>query len=209
MPDIGNNHQTELMPDKKAVPRIPLSRLQLRATTIHLQPARLTDAEGLYRQIRTTTNPYTIGIPYPYPRNAMTAFLKSAIKAMKAGQRYLFVIRRFDSDEPLGVVDLINVRLHPRLRSAEIAYWLGKRYWNQGIMTQAVKAVLRFAFETLKLHRVYVNHLEGNDASRRVIEKCWFRREGVDREFAQVGKKWVNLIRYGLLAQEYAAIMNK
>jgi RimJ/RimL family protein N-acetyltransferase len=180
-------------------------RLELRGPGVYLLPVTLRDADSLYRHIRDKAiAEWTAGIPYPYPRAAMTQFLRRAIRMMRAGERFVFAIRRYDDEEPVGVVDLHNLNLE--LRSAEIGYWLGRAFWNRGIMTQAVKLLLGFAFDRLKLHRVLVRHFEGNEASRRVIEKCWFRREGLEREVLHRRGRWHDLIRYGLLEQEYRAI---
>lgn len=178
--------------------------LELRGKGIYLRPAALTDAAGLYRHINDeAVAHYTVNIPHPYPRTGMTEFLKTSLKAMKAGRRHLFTIRRYDDDEPIGAIDLTLSRSLP---CAELGYWLARKYWGQGIMTQAVKLVLPFAFDTLKLHRLTVSHLAGNHPSRRVIEKCWFRREGADRELVCKNGKWLDAIRYGLLDHEYRRI---
>lgn len=63
----------------------------------------------------------------------------------------------------------------------ELGYVLSKDYWGQGLMTEAVKEVLRFAFEKLGLNLVTVYHYPYNDRSRRVIEKAGFTYEGTLR----------------------------
>jgi RimJ/RimL family protein N-acetyltransferase len=184
-----------------------LAKLELRGRGIVLRPVKLSDGKGLLPHVRDKEISRFTGIPHPYRREYMTEFLTRVVKEMKAGRRFVFVIRRYDSEEPLGVIDLMP--RYPQWRRLELGYWLGRRFWNQGIMTQAVKLVLQFAFETLKLHRVDVGHFDSNEASRRVIEKCWFRREGVSREGAFAGGRWYNLVDYGLLEQEYRAVIKK
>ena len=75
-------------------------------------------------------------------------------------------------------------------------------------MTQAVKLVIAYGFDTMKLHRLSVGHLEPNEASRRVIEKCWFRREGMSREVLFQGGKWLSLVNNGLLEPEHRRLRN-
>ena len=58
---------------------------------------------------------------------------------------------------------------------AELGYWLGRPFWDQGIMSEAAKAILRHAFEILELARVWAGYYDGNERSRRVLEKCGFR----------------------------------
>jgi len=59
-------------------------------------------------------------------------------------------------------------------RGREIGYVLSKDYWGQGLMPEAVRAVIRWLFDEVKLDFITVGHFTGNDRSRRVIEKCGF-----------------------------------
>ena len=59
-------------------------------------------------------------------------------------------------------------------RCKEIGYVLSKAYWGKGLMPEAVGEVIRYCFEELGAEVLTVGHFEGNDHSRRVIEKCGF-----------------------------------
>ena len=77
----------------------------------------------------------------------------------------------------LGIEEY-NEALYPELRSLrgrEIGYVLSKNYWGQGIMTEAVTAVIRYLFEAVGLDFIIAGHFVRNDRSRRVIEKSGFR----------------------------------
>ena len=60
-------------------------------------------------------------------------------------------------------------------RGREIGYVLSKAYWGQGLMPEAVQAVIRWLFDVEKLDFVMVAHFVWNEQSRRVIEKCGFQ----------------------------------
>ena len=60
-------------------------------------------------------------------------------------------------------------------RGREIGYVLSKDYWGRGLMPEAVKAVIRWLFDDVKLDFIIVGHFPHNDRSRRVIEKCGFQ----------------------------------
>ncbi len=62
-------------------------------------------------------------------------------------------------------------------KSAEIGYWLGEPYWNQGIASAAVKAFTEYAFNSFDLSRIYAGIIEWNKASARVLEKSGFTFE--------------------------------
>lgn len=172
-----------------------------------LRPVRKSDGDALYRHIRDPEIARWIwALPQPYRRKDMDAYLKLVAKYTKAGLWHHLAIRRLDSDEPIGVVGLH--RHSAGAPVAEIGYWLARPHWGQGIMTQAVKLVVGYAFDKLRLHRLSINHLEPNDASRRVIEKCWFRREGMSREVLFQDGKWLSMVNYGLLEPEFRRLHN-
>ncbi len=68
---------------------------------------------------------------------------------------------------------------------AEVGYSLNRAWWNRGVTTEAMQAVLREAFESLGVNRVEAMHFPENPASGRVMEKCGTRHEGRLR-----GKIW-------------------
>jgi len=172
-----------------------------------LRPIQASDAEPLYQLIKDKAIAQFVALPQPYRRKDMTEFLRKTAKTRKEGSYYLFAIRLYNRPEPIGAIDIHG--LGPKSSSCSLGFWLGKPYWNQGIMTQAVKLVIQFCFDRLKLHRVNITHSEGNDGSRRVIEKCWFRREGMSREAMLLHGKWHDVVNYGLLEQEYRQIRDR
>lgn len=82
--------------------------------------------------------------------------------------------------------------------SAEIGYVLHPRYWNLGIATEAVCAVLRYGFETLGLNRIEARYMKDNMASRRVMEKCGMTFEGIQRSAMLIKGKYEDI---GLFAK--------
>lgn len=95
----------------------------------------------------------------------------------------------------IGHVELKLIFQH----SAEIGYWLGRPYWNQGYATEAVQQMLNFAFVNLELKRVQAYVLEGNSTSVRVLEKCGFKYEGYLRKSHTQGNKFVNSLLYAIV----------
>lgn len=64
----------------------------------------------------------------------------------------------------------------------EMGYWLGKPFWGQGFMPEAVKEMLRHAFEDLEMQKVWIGYYDGNTKSKRVQEKCGFRYQWKSEE---------------------------
>ena len=71
----------------------------------------------------------------------------------------------------------------------EIGYWIGVPFWGQGLIPEAVKEVIRYAFEERQLETLWCGCFEGNDQSRRVQEKCGFKyhHTNKDAEWSKMG----------------------
>jgi ribosomal-protein-alanine N-acetyltransferase len=85
----------------------------------------------------------------------------------------------------------------------EIAYALSHDYWGQGLMPEAVRAVLAFGFETLRLNRIEARCEVENIASERVMQKVGMQLEGVLRQHAQVLGAYRDLKLYSILRDEW------
>jgi ribosomal-protein-alanine N-acetyltransferase len=87
---------------------------------------------------------------------------------------------------------------------ASIGYELARPYWRQGIMTEALAAIIGFGFRDIGLNRIQAVLMPGNVASERLLEKLGFQREGVLRQYENWGEKGhVDLLMFALLRQEY------
>ncbi|HEY3558716.1 MAG TPA: GNAT family N-acetyltransferase [Kribbella sp.] len=94
-------------------------------------------------------------------------------------------------------------RWNPEYRSAALGYCFTEASWGHGYATEAARAVLQWAFDTLDLNRVQAEADTRNIASARVLEKLGFRHEGTLREDCivngDISDSWV----YGLLRREW------
>lgn len=85
-------------------------------------------------------------------------------------------------------------------QSAEIGFWLGEAHWGRGIMTEAVAAVTRHAFDARGFVRVFAEVFAWNRASMRVLEKTGFTREGVLRCSATKAGQVIDQVVYAAVA---------
>ena len=90
--------------------------------------------------------------------------------------------------------------------SAEVGYSLSRAYWNQGLMTEALGAVLEYAFGTLHLHRVEAQHEVSNPASGKVMRKCGMRHEGTLRGRLYNKGRYVDVELYAILREDFHAL---
>ncbi len=77
------------------------------------------------------------------------------------------------SDEPVGSIGISPGRQEAERGEYEIGYWIGRPFWGQGYVPEAVRALMSLYF-SFGAGRIWCAHAEGNDKSRRVIEKCGF-----------------------------------
>jgi len=87
--------------------------------------------------------------------------------------------------------------------SAQIGYVLNKNYWGLGIAAEAVKMVMAYGFGDLSLNRIEARYMIENDASRKVMERCFMKPEGVLRSFVYCKHKYRDIGVYSILSDEY------
>ena len=102
------------------------------------------------------------------------------VKAYENGEYFNWAIALKDSGRVIGNIAVVN--LNESADAAEIGYCLGRAYWNRGIMTEALKVVTCYLFDTVGLNRVAACHDANNPASGRVMEKAGMKTEGILRQ---------------------------
>ena len=111
------------------------------------------------------------GLPYPYTEQDAEAYIKSMLSADK-DSTYAFAITLDDKAiGSIGVFQQDNIHF----RTAEMGYYIGEPYWGHGYMPEAVKEVMRYAFEELKVPVIYCGHAKANINSSRLQDKCGFK----------------------------------
>ncbi|MBE6638548.1 MAG: GNAT family N-acetyltransferase [Ruminococcaceae bacterium] len=121
----------------------------------------------------------------PHPDLAYTVkYLKYVQGEYKKGRFFDWAIILAETERMIGTVgftelDRVNM-------TAEIGYVVNPDYHGMGIATEAVSAVIGYAFCELKIERVEARYMVGNTASLRVMEKCGMKKEGILRSLMEV-----------------------
>ncbi len=132
-----------------------------------LRPWSDDDAPALYRY---ASDP-AVGSPAGWPAHTSVDESLGIIRTVfSAPEIYAVVLR--DTAEPIGCCGLADIND----AEAELGYWIARPYWGRGLMTEAATALIRHAFQLLRLRSIRCSHYAENDRSRRVIEKCGFGR---------------------------------
>jgi len=121
-------------------------------------------------------------------------------RAVVGGSSTWAIVERA-SGKVIGSIRMGEV--HPVHARADVGYSLGRPYWNRGLTTEAVRAVLHFGFEEVGLNRIYaVCHVD-NAASERVMQKVGMRYEGTQREVARVKGGYEDRKLYAILRRDW------
>jgi RimJ/RimL family protein N-acetyltransferase len=144
----------------------------------------------------------TAAIPHPYPDGAAEAWITSHPGRFARGESATFAITRREDDVLVGAIGL---EINAELQRAELGYWIGKPYWNLGYCTEAARAILRFAFESLGLRRVFAFHFGRNPTSGRVMQKVGMQHEGTFRKHTVKWGEVDDMEVYGILRDEWQA----
>lgn len=120
-----------------------------------------------------------------YQRQAISKQLADRLE----DRMYSYVICLKEDHRIIGGVGLSFVNRGP-LQSCMIGFVLDQAYNGKGYMTEAVKQVVRHAFEELKFHRIYGEASPRNPGSIRVLEKAGFHKEGIARSNVKINGKW-------------------
>ncbi len=167
-----------------------------------LRPYRLEDAAELQRLIgeRDVVSTMT-NVPYPYEDGTAEEWIGGRRESFEKGKTVDFAITHRQEGFLIGGASLVDID-QPSER-AEIAYWIGKPYWRKGYGTEAAKAIVKYGFETLGLHRINGRHFKRNPASGRILEKIGMKHEGCQRQAYKKWGKFEDWELYGILRSEY------
>ncbi|MCP5099006.1 MAG: GNAT family N-acetyltransferase [Chloroflexi bacterium] len=127
--------------------------------------------------------------------------LKSAEDGYANNSGIRFGLELKETDQLLGTCSLFN--FHHTSRRAEIGYILGRPYWGNGFMHEALVAIVDYAFNQLDLHRLEADIDPRNNASRQSLLRLGFLKEGLLRERWIVNGEVSDSELYGLLRSEW------
>lgn len=156
-------------------------RLELSQCTVRLM--QLTDAPSLARHGNNPNVSDNNNLPSPMTLDAAEAWIQARLDQ---SSRLLCAIEA--QGEAIGAIALI-FQPEQKRHSAEIGFWLGEKYWNRGIATEAVQAFTEYGFTEHGLSRIYAHVFAWNLASMRVLEKCGYQQEGWLRQECDQGRE--------------------
>ncbi len=165
-----------------------------------LRPLRMQDAADLYAYARDPeVSRHVLWDTHKTLRDSRQ-FLKAAIRQYRRGLPGSFAITLKPSGRMIGTIGFMWVNIDHK--SAEVGYSLNRDFWNQGLMTEALRAVIAFGFDELCLNRIEAQHETDNPASGRVMIHTGMQYEGTMRQRLMNKGRYVDVRQYAILRSD-------
>lgn len=173
---------------------------EIRTSRLWLRRYRMQDANDIFTNYATDerVTKYLSWKPYAQIEQ-LQEFIASRISEY-ASNVYNWVI--VYENQVIGSIS--TVRIDEKNESCEVGYCIGYEFWNMGITTEALSAVIHYLFAEVGFHRIIAKHDSENEASGKVIEKCKMTYEGRLREhYLRHDGSFSDSLLYSILKDEY------
>ncbi len=145
----------------------------LQTERLILRPWEEADAEALYKYAK---NPNVGPIAGWMPHTSVENSREIIQNVLSAPETYAVVLK--GESEPVGSIGLMvgkrsNIEIADN--EGEIGYWIGEPYWGRGLIPEAARELIRYAFEEIGLDNLWCGYFDGNEKSKRAQEKCGFK----------------------------------
>jgi ribosomal-protein-alanine N-acetyltransferase len=182
----------------EAIPAVSGGGVSLRAP----QGSDFAEWASLRESLRVFLVPWEpVWPPDDLTRSAFRRRLKRYAEDQRGDLAYAFLIFRSEDNGMVGGLTLANIR-RGVAQAGSIGYWIGAPFARKGYMTAAVRALIPYAFGTLRLHRLEAACIPGNTASVRLLEKTGFVREGYARSYLCINGTWQDHLLYARLKDD-------
>ena len=142
--------------------------------------------------------------PWVTPASTAEAYARYLQNCRRASMS-AFVICLVEDRRIIGVCNLSQI-FRGNLQQAFLGYWVGAAFSGRGYMTDALRLVLRYAFENLKLHRIEANIQPENGDSKRLVTRVGFRLEGFSPRYLKVVGRWRDHERWAICREDWAGV---
>lgn len=190
----------------RVMPRLADLDLVLATPRLRLRPITEHDVDALWPHVTDPDVSRWMSWSPHTDKTETLAYIRAEARAVADNTGVVWVICA--ADQLVGTIALRRIQWQLRswrIERADLGYWLAPSQWSRGLTTEAGRAVVRFGFATLGLHKITCGCLADNVGSRRVIEKLGFRFVGVHQAEALVEGHWRDHLQYELLAASWRA----
>ena len=183
-----------------------LSKKKLTGERVFLRPPKRRDALK-WQKLRMSSKSFLVPWEPSWDassctRRAYLRYFKNSNYLANMDRAYSFLIFKTEDNTLLGGINIGNVRRGVS-QSASLGYWIGEKHSRNGYMKEALKLLIPSLFVDLRLNRIEAATLEENIASKNLLKKIGFKKEGVLRKYLKINGTWRDHILYGLLENDY------
>jgi ribosomal-protein-alanine N-acetyltransferase len=174
----------------------------VRGEGVYLRPPEMRDYEA-WTDLRENSRAFLTPWEPTWPgddltRTAFRRRLRRHTQEIAEDQAYPFLIFREGDDVLVGGLTLGQIK-RGVAQSATLGYWMGLPFAGKGLMSRSVRAMMGFAFTSLRLHRIEAACLPHNEASIKLLERNGFKKEGLARAYLRINGLWQDHFLYALL----------
>lgn len=166
-----------------------------------LRPVRMSDAQDLYEYSRDTEVARHVLWEAHRSIHQTRAYIRYLLRQYRSCAPGTFAIALRETGKVVGTIGFMWVQSENR--SAEVGYSLSRDYWNRGLMSEALKAVLAFGFGQLHLNRIEAQHECDNPASGHVMRNAGMKHEGTLRQRIYNKGRFADVELYAILRSEF------
>ena len=182
-----------------------LSKKKLTGERVFLRPPKRRDALK-WQKLRMASKSFLVPWEPSWDassctRRAYLRYFKNSNYLANMDRAYSFLIFKTDDKTLLGGINIGNVRRGVS-QSASLGYWIGEKHSRNGYMKEALKLLIPSLFVDLRLNRIEAATLEENIASKNLLKKIGFKKEGLLRKYLKINGTWRDHILYGLLEND-------
>ncbi len=173
----------------------------IRTARLSLRWLEERDVSALYRIFGDAETVKYWSSPPLRDERAAATLLAEIQDLFRSGSLFQWGVADRANDEILGTCTLAAINIPHR--RAELGFAVARTHWRCGYASEAIDAIIRFAFTSLNLHRLEADVDPRNGASMRCLEKVGFRKEGYARERYHLGDDVHDAVLYGLLRHDF------
>lgn len=176
----------------------------LKTERLFLRTVQKTDAEILWPYVSNPEISKDMSWQAHTNISETEEFIENTLKNIDLGKAITWCI--FFENKFCGIISLISIlKRHRSLtyNRAELAYWLGQEFWGKGIMTEAGKKVIDFAFHDLKLNKLVVGHHINNRGSENLISRLGFKFLYTETDVFMKNDIWITCKFYEFNSKDY------
>lgn len=115
---------------------------------------------------------------------------------------YAFLIFKKDSEELIGGININNI-CRAVAQFGSLGYWVSEKHQGQGYMSEALRLVIAYGFNELKIHRLHAGCLVRNERSKNLLSKLGFSEEGFAKKYLKINGMWQDHILFGLTVEDW------